>query len=57
MVRYSEVQNKYAKHKFDALYKIWLGILDMFQTFDDLESVKDKPADIRAIRELLEITR
>lgn len=25
----------------------------MFQTFEDLESVKDKPADMRAMRELL----
>jgi hypothetical protein len=32
----------------------WLGLVDMFQTFEDLESVKDKPADVKAIRKLLD---
>jgi hypothetical protein len=32
----------------------WLGIVNLFQTFDDLESVKDKQADIQAVRQLLD---
>jgi len=33
---------------------IWLGIVNLFQTFEDLDKVKDKQVDIQAIRELLE---
>lgn len=37
------------------LYKIsWLGLSDLFQTFEDLESVVDKEAEIATIRELLD---
>jgi len=34
----------------------WLGLVDIFQfqTFEDLESVKDKEADTGAMREILE---
>ena len=32
---------------------IWLGLSDLFQTFEDLESVVDKEAEIASIRELL----
>jgi len=32
----------------------WLGIVDMFQTFEDLESIKDKRADVKAICKLLD---
>jgi hypothetical protein len=32
----------------------WLGLVDIFQTFEDLESVKDKQADIKAVRKLLD---
>ena len=31
----------------------WLGLSDLFQTFEDLESVVDKEAEIASIRELL----
>jgi hypothetical protein len=49
-----ELENKNVKHKFDELYNSWLGIVYLFQTFDDLESVKDKQADIEAVRQLLD---
>ena len=32
----------------------WLGLSDLFQTFEDLESVVDKEAEIANIRELLD---
>ncbi len=32
----------------------WLGLSYLFQTFEDLESVKDVPSDIQAIHEVLE---
>jgi len=28
--------------------------VNLFQTFEDLESVKDKPADIQAVRQVLD---
>ena len=31
----------------------WLGMVNLFQTFEDLESVKDKEADIQAVRQVL----
>jgi hypothetical protein len=31
----------------------WLGLSNLFQTFEDLDSVKDKEADIVSIREVL----
>jgi hypothetical protein len=31
-----------------------MGIADVFQTFENLESVKDKQADVKAIRKLLD---
>ena len=31
----------------------WLELSNLFQTFEDLESIKDKEADISSIRELL----
>ena len=31
----------------------WLGLKNLFQTFEELDSVKDKQADIQAVRELL----
>ena len=34
----------------------WLEILNLFQTFAELEEVKDKPAEVRAVRELLDET-
>ena len=33
---------------------LWLGLSDLFQTFEDLESVIDKEAEIANIRELLD---
>ena len=40
---------------FDGLSEtfFWLGLSDLFQTFEDLESVVDKEAEIASIRELL----
>jgi|GEM_PF-6356548 len=32
----------------------WLGTVDMFQTFEDLEAVKDKRAEIQKTRKLLD---
>ena len=34
---------------------LWLGLSDLFQTFEDLESVVDKEAEIASIRELLDV--
>jgi hypothetical protein len=47
-------ENKNANNKVDILYNFWLGLVDIFQTFEDLESVKDKQADIKAVRKLLD---
>ena len=33
---------------------LWLGIVNLFQTFEDLESVKVKQADIQAVRQVLD---
>jgi len=33
---------------------LWLGIVNLFQTFVDLESVRDKQADIEAVRQVLD---
>jgi hypothetical protein len=37
--------------------RIWLGIVNLFQTFEDLELVDDKLNDDRAIRQLLDEDR
>ena len=37
-----------------CVLQIWLGLSDLFQTFEDLESVVDKEAEIANIRELLD---
>jgi hypothetical protein len=42
---------------FEGLYYgiiPWLGIVNLFQTFDDLESVKDKEADVQAVRQVID---
>jgi len=31
-----------------------MGIVNLFQTFEDFESVKDKQADIEAVRQVLD---
>ena len=36
------------------IFNTWLGIVNLFQTFKDLESVKDKQADIQAVRQVLD---
>jgi len=33
---------------------LWLGIVNLFQTFEDSIFVKENPADIQAIRKLLD---
>ena len=37
-----------------VLYLVWLGKLFLFQTFDELDGVKDKETDVRRICLLLE---
>jgi hypothetical protein len=32
----------------------WLGKLFLFQTFEELDSIKDKQAEVRQIRQLLD---
>jgi|GEM_PF-5629204 len=54
MVDKQSFENKNANNKVDILYNAWLGIVNLFQTFADLESVKDKPADIEAVRQMLD---
>jgi len=42
---------------FEGLYYrtiSWLSIVNLFQTFEDLESVKDKQADIQAVRQVID---
>jgi hypothetical protein len=39
-------------NKVDILYT-WLGIVNLFQTFDDFEPVKYKPFDTRVVHQLL----
>lgn len=46
--------NKYVNNKVDVLHNIWLGLCNLFQTFEDLDSVKDKQADTQAVRQLLD---
>ena len=36
------------------ILQIWLGLSDLFQTFEDLEPVVDKESDIAGIRALLD---
>lgn len=43
------------EHISPGLCSIWLGLSDLFQTFEDLESVVDKEAEIASIRELLDV--
>jgi hypothetical protein len=33
---------------------VWLGKLFLFQTFEELDSVKDKEAEVQQIRQLLD---
>jgi hypothetical protein len=40
--------------RFDASKTSWLGRWFLFQTFEDLDSIKDKSADIQQIRSLLD---
>lgn len=37
-----------------SVNNLWLGIVNLFQTFEDLESVKDKQADTQAVRQVLD---
>lgn len=48
------VLKKSTSQAVDSQIIAWLGIVNMFQTFEDLESVKDKQADIKAVRQLLD---
>ena len=40
--------------RFVVVINSWLGIANLFQTFEDLESVKDKWANIQAVRQVLD---
>ena len=33
---------------------LWLGLVNLFQTFEDLESAKDKQVDIQAVRQVID---
>jgi hypothetical protein len=48
-------QNKNANNKVDISYNFWLGIVNLFQTFEYLGSAKDKQADIQAVHQLLDV--
>ncbi len=54
LIFYSTPINKNANHKVDVLYNNWLGKLFLFQTFEELDSIKDKEAEIQQIRQLLD---
>jgi hypothetical protein len=41
------------KGKYNYAYA-WLGLCNLFQIFEELESVKDKEADIQVVREVLD---
>jgi hypothetical protein len=41
-------------YRLDFENNDWLGIVNLFQTFEDLESVKDKQADIQAVRQVFD---
>lgn len=47
------MQKQNEGHGLKFCCRIWLGLSDLFQTFEDLESVVDKEAEIASIRELL----
>jgi len=46
-------QNDFFERVFRHAYT-WLEIVNLFQTFEDLESVKDKQADIQAVRQVID---
>lgn len=48
------MQKQNEGHGLKFCCRIWLGLSDLFQTFEDLESVVDKEAEIANIRELLD---
>jgi hypothetical protein len=45
---------KLPKKPFSHSAYAWLGLYNLFQTFEDLESVKDKQTDILSVRQLLD---
>lgn len=47
----NDLANKNAKHKFDVLYKIWLGRWFLVQTFEEKDENLEQ--DIREIKGLL----
>lgn len=46
-------KTKNAKHKFDVLYKIWLELKNLFQTFETQDEVEIEQ-EIKEIRALLD---
>jgi hypothetical protein len=50
--KYNKSQSKERHLLTNEIIITWLGLVDIFQTFEDLESVRDKPADIQAVRRL-----
>ena len=46
--------NKSVNNNVDAMYKVWLGKWFLFQTFEELDSVKDKESEVQQIRQLME---
>jgi hypothetical protein len=52
-----EVQATISNHEKSRVHArlfSWLGLKNLFQTFEDLDSVKDKQVDTQAIRQLLD---
>ena len=48
------VAKKFFKYPYICSAYTWLGIVNLFQTFADLESVKDKQADIQELRQAID---
>jgi hypothetical protein len=49
-------RNSFSNELKNALCSIWLGISNLFQTFEELDSVQDKAGEIAQIRHLLDDT-
>ncbi len=48
------VLKKSTVQSVDFLINSWLEIVNLFQTSGDLESVRDKQADIEAVRQVID---
>jgi hypothetical protein len=50
----TKIKRRQIPNVFSSVINSWLEIVNLFQTFDDLESAKDKHAEIQAARQVLE---